>query len=72
MWTITSSMWAVTVAMYDVQALCGLLNPLTLTLTITRNPNTTTVASTCLKRLRVAATVIRLEILDTALYLNEY
>ena len=66
-------MWAVTSYVYDVQVLCGLLHPLTLTLTITkvqyraRNPNHITVAAT--RRLfgRVAATVIGLGFLDTAL-----
>ena len=36
MWAITSSMWAVTSSMHDALALCGLLHPLTLTITIKR------------------------------------
>ncbi len=59
-------MWAVASYMYDVNALCGLLHVLILTLTIikvqctARNPNPTTVAAT--RRLfgRVAATVVGL------------
>ena len=78
MWDVTYSMWVVTDSMYDVQALCVLLHPLTLTLTIKKvqcrdqNPNPTTVAATRPKRRRVAATVIGLGFLDTALYLNQY
>ena len=59
-------MWAVVAFMHDAHALCGLLHPLTLTLTMmkvqctTRNSNPTTVAAT--RRLfgRVAATVVGL------------
>ena len=54
MWAVASSIHAVTSYVYDVQALCGLLHFLTLTLTLTiikaqctaRNPNPTTVAAT--------------------------
>ena len=66
-------MWAAASYMYVVQALCGLLHVLTLTLTIirvqcrARNPNPTTVAATRPKRRRVAATVVGLGFLDTAL-----
>ena len=66
-------MWAVASFVYDVQALCGLLHVLTLTLTIikvqctARNPNPTTVAATRTKRRRVAATVAGLGFLDMAL-----
>ena len=68
-------MWAVTASMCDVQALCGLLHPLTLTLTLTiikvqcraRNPHHTIVAASHSKRRRVAATVVGLGFLDTAL-----
>ena len=34
MWAFASSMWAVTASIHDAQVLCGLLHPLTLTLTI--------------------------------------
>ena len=70
-WAVTSSMWAVTASMCDVQALCGLLHPLTLTLTIIRvqctgrKPNPTIVATTRPKRWRIAANLVRLGFLDT-------
>ena len=66
-------MWDVTSYVYDVQALCGLLHPLTLTLIMIKvqctiqNPNPTTVTATLQKRRRVAATVVRLGFIDTAL-----
>ena len=68
-----SSMWTVIASMHDAQALCGLLHPLTLSLTITkvqcraRNPNPTTVAATHPKIRVLAATVVGLGFLDTAL-----
>ena len=69
----TCVMWAVASYVYVVQVLCGLLHPLTLILTMikvqctARNPNPTTVAATRPKRRRVAATVVGLGFLDTAL-----
>ena len=66
-------MWDVASYMYDVYALFGLLYVLTLTLTMikvkctARNPKPTTVAATHPKRRPVAATVIGLGFLDTAL-----
>ena len=35
-WDVASSMWALTSYTHDVQVLCGLSHPLTLTLTITK------------------------------------
>ena len=73
MWAVASHMWAVTSYMYDVQALCGLLHVLALTLTIikvqcrARNPDPTTVAAIRPKRRQVIATVVELVFLDTAL-----
>ena len=73
MWAVTSYTWAVTSYVYDVQALCGLLHALTLTITIirvqctARIPNPTTVAATHPKRRRVAATVVGLGFLDAVL-----
>ena len=64
--------------MYDVQALCGLLHPLSLNLTIiwvqcrARNHNPTTVAAIRSKIWRIAATIVGLGFLDTALYINQY
>ena len=74
MWAVASSMWADTAFIYDGEALCGMLHPLTLTITIkkARNPNPITVAATRQTRRRVAATVIRLGFLDTDMYLNQY
>ena len=73
MWAVTSSMWVVTSYVYDVQALCGLLHPLTLTLIIikvqcrARNPNPTKVGATRPKRRWVAATAVGLGFLGTDL-----
>ena len=73
MWAVVSSMWAVTASTDDVQALCGMLHPLTLILTTmkvqcrTRNPNFTTVAATRPEIRRAAASVVGLGILDAAL-----
>ena len=73
---MASVMWAVTASMYDVQALCRLLHPLTLTLTIikvqytARNPNLTAVTATCRIFWRVAATVLGLGV--RALYLAPF
>ena len=72
MWAVASSMWAVTSYVHDAHALCGLLHPLTLTITVikvqctARNLNPTAVAVTRPKRRRSAATVVGLEFLDTA------
>ena len=78
MWAVASSMWAVVACVHDVQALYGMLHPLTLTLTITKvqcralNPNPTIVATTRPKRRRVAATVVGLVFLDADLHLNQH
>ena len=73
MGAVKSSMWDVASYVHDAHALCGLLHPLILTLTIikvqctARNHNPTTVAAA--RRLFgwVAATVMGLGFLDTAL-----
>ena len=73
LWAVASSIWAIEASMHDAQTLCGMLYPLTLTLTIIKvqcmaqNPNPTTVAATCRLFRLVEATVVGLEFLDTAL-----
>ena len=69
----TGVVWIVSSSMHDVQALCELLRPLSLTLTtkvakcMARNPNPTTVAAIRPKKRWVAAILVGLGFLDTAL-----
>ena len=72
-WAVTHSMRAVAAITHNAHALCAMKHNVTLTINIikvqysARNPNLTTLVATLPKRRRVAANVVGLGFLDTAL-----